>query len=84
MTSNSSFQLLPAWKVSFEKSADSLMETPLEITVSFSLAAFKILSLSLILYNLIIICLGGLSLGPTSLGLSELPELPRSLLPLPY
>ena len=53
MTSNTSFQPLLAWKVSFEKSADSLMGT-----VSFSLAAFKILSLSLILGNLMMTCLG--------------------------
>ena len=32
MTWNTSFQLLLACKVSFEKSADSLMGTPLEIT----------------------------------------------------
>ena len=58
MTSNTSFQPLLAYKVSFEKSADSFMGTPLWVTVSFSLAAFKILSLSLILGNLIMIYLG--------------------------
>ena len=48
--------------------------------MSFSLAAFKVLSLSLILGNLIMICS---SLGPASLGLSELPGFPGSLFPLP-
>ena len=43
---NTSFQPLLACKVSFEKSADSLMGTPLRVTVSFSLAAFQLLSLS--------------------------------------
>ena len=57
MTSNTSFQPLLACKVSFEKSADSLMGTPLQVTVSFSLDAFKILSLSLILGNVIMMCL---------------------------
>ena len=47
-----SFQPLLAYKVSFEKSADSLMGTPLEVTISISLAAFKILSLSIILGNI--------------------------------
>ena len=83
MTWNTSCQPLLACKVSFEKSAISLMGTPLQVTVSFSLAAFKILSFSLILGNVIMICLGVFSLGPTSLGLSELPELPGSLFPLP-
>ena len=41
MTWNNSFQPLLACKVSFEKSADSLMGTPLQVTVSFSLAAFS-------------------------------------------
>ena len=44
MTWNTSFQLILACKVSFEKSADSLMGTPLQVTVSFSLAAFRIFS----------------------------------------
>ena len=46
MTLNTSFQPLLAFKISFEKSADSLMGTPdsLMVTVSFSLDAFKILS----------------------------------------
>ena len=48
---------LPA-RFLFEKSADGLKGTPLEVTVSFSLAAFKILSFSLILGNVIMMCLG--------------------------
>ena len=47
MTLNTSFQPLLACKLSFEKSADSPMGTPLSVTVSFSLAAFKVLSFSL-------------------------------------
>ena len=58
MSLNTSFQPLPACKVSFEKSADSLMGTPLEVTVSFSLAALKILSLPFILGDVIVMCLG--------------------------
>ena len=58
MTLNTSFQPLLACKVSFEKSADSLKGTPLQVTVSFFLAAFKIVSLSLILSNVIMMCLG--------------------------
>ena len=58
MTANTSFQPLLACKVSFEKLSDNLMDTPLSVTVSFSLAAFKILSLSLILGNLMMMCLG--------------------------
>ena len=54
ITLNTSFQPLLAFKVSFEKSAD----TPLYVTVSFCLAAFKILSSSLILCNVIMMCLG--------------------------
>ena len=56
MTSNTSFQALLACKVSFEKSADSLMGTPLQVTLSFPLAAIKILFSSLILGNLMIMC----------------------------
>ena len=83
MTSNISFQPLPACKVSFEKSSDSLMGTSLQGTVSFSLAAFKILSLSLILADVIMMCLSVVSLGPTHLVVSELPALPGNLFPLP-
>ena len=68
MTSNTSFQPLLAYKVSFEKSADSLMGTPLQVTVSFSLAAFKILSFSLILGNLMMMCLGGFLFGSNFFG----------------
>ena len=63
MTSNTSFQPILAYKVSFEKSADSLMGT-----VSFSLAAFKILSLSLILGNLMMTCLGVFLFGSNFFG----------------
>ena len=82
MTLNISFQSLLACKVSFEKSSDSLMGTPLQVTVSYSLAAFKILSFSLILGNLRcpLVCS---SLGPNSSELSELPGLPGSLFPFP-
>ena len=44
MTWNTSFQPLFACKVSFEKSADSLTGTLLQVTIYFSLAAFQILS----------------------------------------
>ena len=47
---------LPA--VSFEKSVDSLMGTLLEVTLCFSLAAFKILSLYFTFGILIMMCLG--------------------------
>ena len=40
-------QVPSACKVSFEKSADNLKGTSLQITICFSLAAFKILSLYL-------------------------------------
>ena len=84
MTLNASFQPLLACRVSFEKSDDSLMGTPLQVTVSFSLAAFKILSRSLMLSDVMMMCLGVCaSLGPTSLGLSELPGLPGSVFALP-
>ena len=48
---------LPACKVSAEKSTESLMETPIYATIHFYLFAFKILSLSLTVDNLIIVCL---------------------------
>ena len=48
---------LLACQVAAEKSADSLMEVPLYITSCFSLAAFKILSLSLTFDILIVMCL---------------------------
>ena len=81
MTPNTSFRPLLACKVSFEKSADSLMATPLQVTVSFSLAAFKILPLSLTLGHLIMMCLGVFLLGSNFFG-SELPGL-ACLVPSP-
>ena len=68
MTSDTPFQPLLACKVSFEKSADSLMGTPLEVSLSLSLAAFKILSLCLILSNLMMMCLGVFLLGSSFFG----------------
>ena len=44
-------------KVSIEKSALYLMGAPSYVTSCFSLAAFKILSLSLVFDNLVIMCL---------------------------
>ena len=81
---NTSFQAHLACKLSFENSANSLMGTPLQVTVSFSLAVFKILSFCLILGNVIMMCLGVCFLGSHFLVLSELPGLPESLFPLPY
>ena len=83
MTWNTSFQPLLAYNVSFEKSPDSLLGTPLYITISFSLAALKIFSVSFIFGNVIMMCLGVCLFGPTSLGLSELPGLLGSLFPSP-
>ena len=48
---------LLAFRVSAEKSADNLVRAPLYVTYFFSLAAFKIFSLSLILVSLINMCL---------------------------
>ena len=76
LPSNTSFQPLLACKVSLEKSAAGLTGTPLQATVSFPLAAFKILSLSLILGNLMMMCLGvflfGSNLFGTTMSLLEL------------
>ena len=47
-----------AFRVSAEKLASSLMGVPLYITCCFSLAAFNILSISLIFPILITMCLG--------------------------
>ena len=55
---NISCQSLLTCKVIFEKSADRLMGTLLQVTNYFSLAAFKILSLYLNLSILIMMCLG--------------------------
>ena len=68
MTWNTSCQPLLACKVSFERSADSLVGTSLQVTVSFSLAAFKILSLSLILGYVIMMCLGVFLFGSNFFG----------------
>ena len=57
ITLNTYFQPLLAHKVSFEKSADSFMGTPLQVTLCLSLAAFLILSLSLTFGILIMVCL---------------------------
>ena len=83
MTLNISFQPLFACKVSFEKPLDGLMASPLYVTISFPLAAFKIFSFSLILGNIIMMCLGVCFLGCNFLGLSELPGLSGSLFTLP-
>ena len=75
MTWNISCQSLLDCKVSFDKSADSLMGTPLQVTDFFSLAALKILSLSLTFGIFIMMCLGVGPLHPSCLGLSVLPGL---------
>ena len=59
MTLNVSCQCLLPCKVSFEKSTVSLMGTPLQETNCFSLAAFKIVSLSLTLGILIMMSWNG-------------------------
>ena len=56
-TLNVSSYSLSTYKVSVEKSADNFMETPLYVISCFSLAAFKILFLSLTFDKLIIMCL---------------------------
>ena len=56
MTWNTSFQPLLACKISFEKSAESYGNS--FVSNCLSLAAFKILSFSLILGNVIMMCLG--------------------------
>ena len=69
LTLNTCFQPLLDCKLSFEKLADSLMDTLLQVTVSFSLAAIKVLSFSLILGNLIVMCLGVFLLGSNFFGI---------------
>ena len=54
---------LLAYRVSVEKSADSLMGVPLKVTCHFSIVAFNILSLPLIFVSLISVCLGAFLLG---------------------
>ena len=83
MTWNTSFQPLLACKVSFGKSANSLMGTPLQVTVSFSLAAFKILSLSLVLGNVIIMCLGVCCFGSNFFGTPSASWTSESVFPSP-
>ena len=56
MTLNISCWFLLAYKLSFEKSTDSPMGTPLQVTNCFSLAAFKVLFLFLT-FGILIICL---------------------------
>ena len=68
ITLKTSCQSLLACKVSFEKSADSLMGTPLQVTLCFSLSAFKILSLSLTFGILIMMCLGVVLFGSNLFG----------------
>ena len=63
MTLNTSCQSSLACKVSFEKSADSLMGTPLQVTICLSLAAIKVLSLSLTSGILMMMCLGVVARG---------------------
>ena len=64
ITLNTSCQSLLACNVTFEKSADSLMGTPL----FFSLAAFKVFSISLTFGILIIMCLGVVLFGSNLFG----------------
>ena len=54
---------LLAYRVSAERSAIKHMEFPLYVTCCFSLAAFNILSLCLVLFSLISMCLGMFLLG---------------------
>ena len=82
MTLNTSFQPLLVHKVSYEKSAKNLMDTPLLVTVSFSLAAVKIHSLSLTFGILIMMCLVVALFESNLFGTLCLPGL-GSLFPLP-
>lgn len=54
---NISSHSLLAWKISVGRSAYSLMRVPLYVTSLFSLDTLKILSLSLTIDNLIVMCL---------------------------
>ena len=74
MTSNTSFKPLLAGKVSCDKSVDSLMGTPLWVTVSFSFAAFKILSLLLIVGSIIMMFLSVCFLGSNFFGTLSFPD----------
>ena len=68
ITLNTSCQPFLACKDSFEKSADSLMGTPLQVTLCFPLAAFNILSLSLTFGILIMTCLDVVLFGSNLFG----------------
>ena len=63
ITFSISCRSLLACRVSAEKSADNLIGIPLYVTCFFSLVAFKIFSLSLILVSLINMCLSVCLLG---------------------
>ena len=67
-------QSLLAYKVSFEKSTDSLMGMPLLVTLCFSLMAFKILFIFNLSHFNYDVCWSG-SLYPSCLGLFVLPGL---------
>ena len=75
ITWNTYCQSLRAYKVSFEKSVDSLMGTPFQVIICFSLVAFKILSLSLTFGILTMMCLAVDLFALICLGLSVLPGL---------
>ena len=75
ITLNTSCQSLLACKVSFEKSADSLMGALLQVTICFSLAVFKILSLSLTFGVLIMMHLGVVLFASILFGFYVLPRL---------
>ena len=57
-TLNISYHFLLAYKISVEKSTDSLMKVPLYVKFVFLLSLFKFLSWSLIFDNLIRNCIG--------------------------
>ena len=57
-----------AYRVSVEKSADSLMGVPLDVICCFSLVAFNILSVSFCLFSLITVCLSVFLFGFILLG----------------
>ena len=62
------FHSLLAWSVSIEKSVANLIGAPLYVTSCFSLAAFKILSLSSYFAILIMMCLEGGFFGSLLIG----------------
>ena len=75
MTLNISCQSLLTCTVSFEKSADNLVGTALQISNCFYLDASQSLSLSLTFGILIMMCLGMVLFGSNLFGLSVLPGL---------